>query len=196
MDTSDYLIDLILSVFLIVGVYQFYFWCQRNYVAQPRQLKIPLDDAIPYQPRWVWIYSGLYYPVIVYINFTVESPRQFLHIAMSYILLLAAQMAFFVFFPVATPNEWRAINQRRGHSEKFLAFVQSIDSTANSFPSMHTSVAMLTALHLWPHLGIYALLFPLLIAISCVFTKQHYLLDLPAGALLGWMIFRIYQFMT
>lgn len=196
MSASDYLIDLVLSVFLIVGVYQFYFWCQRNYVAQPRQLRIPLDDAIPYQPRWVWIYSGLYYPVIVYINFTVESPRQFLHIAMSYILLLAAQMAFFVFFPVATPDEWRSVNQRRGKSERFLAFVQSLDSPVNSFPSMHTSVAMLTALHLWPHLGIYALLFPLLIAVSCVFTKQHYLLDLPAGALLGWMIFRIYQFLT
>jgi membrane-associated phospholipid phosphatase len=196
MNISDYVIDLILSVFLIVGVYQFYFWCQRNYVTQPRALKIPLDDAIPYWPGWVWIYSGLYYPVIVYINFTVESPRQFLHIAMSYILLLAAQMAFFVFFPVATPNEWRAINQRRGHSEKFLAFVQSLDSPTNSFPSMHTSVAMLTAMHLMPHLGMYALLFPLLIAISCVFTKQHYLLDLPAGALLGWMIFRAYQFMA
>ena len=35
MNLSDYLIDLVLSVFLIVGVYQFYFWCQRNYVAQP-----------------------------------------------------------------------------------------------------------------------------------------------------------------
>src|ERR1041385_3713781 len=152
MKPIDYLINLVMSVFLIVGVYQFYFWCQRNYVNRPRTLRTPLDDIIPYRPRWVWIYSGLYYPVIVYINFTIESPRQFLHIAMSYILLLLAQMAFFVFFPVATPNEWRAINQRRGRSEKFLAFVQRLDSTANSFPSMHTSVAMLTAMHLWPHL--------------------------------------------
>jgi len=196
MNASDYAIDLVMSVFLIVGVYQFYFWCQRNYVNQPRNLRTPLDDVIPYRPRWVWIYSGLYYPVIVYINFTVESPRQFLHIAMSYILLLAAQMAFFVFFPVATPDEWRAVNQRRGNSEKFLAFVQSFDSPANSFPSMHTSVAMLTAMHLFPHLGVYALAFPLLIAISCVFTKQHYLVDLPAGALLGWLVFRLYQFLT
>ncbi|HEU5396682.1 MAG TPA: phosphatase PAP2 family protein [Verrucomicrobiae bacterium] len=196
MNASDYVIDLVLSVFLIVGVYQFYFWCQRNYVAAPRALKIPLDDAIPYWPGWVWIYSGLYYPVIVYINFVVESPRQFLHIAISYIVLLMAQMAFFVFFPVATPQEWRAANQRRDRSERFLAYVQSIDSTTNSFPSMHTSVAMLTAMHLWPHLGVYALLFPLLIAVSCLFTKQHYLLDLPAGALLGWGIFRACQLLA
>ena len=196
MNLSDYLIDLVLSVFLIVGVYQFYFWCQRNYVAQPRGLKTSLDDSIPYWPRWVWIYSGLYYPVIVYINFTVESPRQFLHIAMSYILLLAAQMAFFIFFPVCTPAEWRLINQRRGRSERFLAFVQRFDAPSNSFPSMHMSVATLTAMHLWPHLGAWTMLFPGLIALSCVFTKQHFLIDLPAGAALGWLVFKAYQFVN
>ncbi len=38
-------------------------------------------------------------------------------------------------------------------------------------------------------------IFPALIAVSCVFTKQHYLLDLPAGAALGWGAFRIFQWM-
>src|ERR1051326_2923713 len=137
MQPTDRIVQLIISVFLIVGVYQFYFWCQRNYVTRPRQLRMPLDDAIPYKPRWVWIYSGLYYPVIVYINFVMESPGQFLHVAMSYILLLAAQMFFFIYFPVTTPDEWRANNRLRGKSERFLALVQRFDSPANSFPSMH-----------------------------------------------------------
>ena len=90
-------------------------------------------------------------------------------------------------FPVATPVEWRVVNQRRSLSERFLAFVQRFDASSNSFPSMHTSVAMLTALHLQPYLGAWAFLFPLLIALSCIFTKQHYVVDLPAGATLGWM---------
>jgi len=194
MKPLDYIINLVLSVILIVGVYQFYFWCQRNYRAQPRQLKLPVDEMIPYQPRWVWIYSGLYYPVIVYINFVMESPGQFLHVAMSYIVLLGLQMMFFVFFPVATPAQWR-VNVCRGRSERFLAFVQRFDSPANSFPSMHTSVATLTAMHLWPHLGPAVLIFPGLIALSCLFTKQHYVIDLPAGAALGWLVFQIYRAM-
>jgi membrane-associated phospholipid phosphatase len=102
-------------------------------------------------------------------------------------------MAFFIFFPVATPAEWRTINQRRGRSERFLAFVQRFDAPSNSFPSMHTSVAMLTAMHLWPHLGAWTMLFPGLIALSCVFTKQHFLIDLPAGAALGWLVFKVFQ---
>jgi membrane-associated phospholipid phosphatase len=195
MQSADRIVQLILSVFLIVGVYQFYFWCQRNYVARPRELKLAIDEAIPYRPRWVWIYSFLYYPVILYINLVIQSPRQFLYVAMSYTLLLGLQMVFFTLFPVATPAAWRACNRQSGPSERFLAFVQTYDGRSNSFPSMHTSVATLTALHLQPSLGHWAFLFPLLIAASCLFTKQHYVIDLPAGAALGWGAFQVFNWL-
>jgi membrane-associated phospholipid phosphatase len=55
---------------------------------------------------------------------------------------------------------------------------------------MHVSVAMLTAMHIAPHAGPAAFAFPVLIALSCIFTKQHYVLDLLAGALLGWGTYR------
>jgi membrane-associated phospholipid phosphatase len=196
MTTADYVIDLTLSVFLIIGVYQFYFWCQRNYQTQPRELRLPVDDRIPYWPAWVWVYSFLYYPVILYINLIVESPAEFTHLAISYLLLLGFQMAFFLAFPVVTPESWRAHNERHTLSERFLAFVQSLDARSNSFPSMHTSVAMLTALHLYPRLGAWGLAFPLLIGLSCLFTKQHYLIDVPAGAALGWATFQLFQSVT
>jgi membrane-associated phospholipid phosphatase len=77
-----------------------------------------------------------------------------------------------------------------------LAFVHRFDAASNCFPSMHVSVATLTALHAEPTLGTIALSFPALIALSCVFTKQHYLVDLPAGAALGWVAFQVFQWMT
>lgn len=193
MQPLDRIMQLVISAFLIVGVYQFYFWCQRNHARAPREFRTSLDDRIPYRPRWVWIYSFLYYPVIVAINWTVASPRQFLYVAISYMVLLGFQMLFFVFLPVTTPVEWRTCNAGRGRSERFLAFVQSFDGRSNSFPSMHTSVAMLTAMHLYPALGPAVFAFPVLIALSCLFTKQHYVVDLPAGALLGWVVFQLFQ---
>lgn len=194
MTPADYVIHLTLSVVLIVGGYQFYFWCQRNQLTVPRELRFPVDDLIPYRPRWVWIYGVLYYPVILYTNLVVSSPRQFTHLAISYLLLLAVQMAFFLGFPVVTPESWRACNQQRSLSERFLAFQQRLDARSNSFPSMHTSVAMLTALYLYPNLGAAALSFPLLIGLSCLFTKQHYAVDVPAGAALGWATFQTMGF--
>ena len=193
MQLTDRIVQLIISVFLIVGVYQFYFWCQRNYMAQPRELKLAIDEVIPYRPRWVWIYSFLYYPVIVAINWSVTSTRHFLYVVMSYTLLLIFQMAFFTFVPVATPVEWRACNLRRGRSERFLAFVQSLDARSNSFPSMHTSVATLTACHLLACAGPWVFLFPVLIGLSCLYTKQHYVIDLPAGAALGLFVFGLFK---
>ncbi len=193
MMAIDRILQLVLSVFLIVGVYQFYFWCQRNSLGEPRELRLPIDDRIPFRPRWVWIYSFLYYPVIIAINWSVASTRHFLYVAISYLLLLALQMAFFTLVPVATPLEWRTCNLKRGRSERFLAFVQSFDSRSNSFPSMHTSVATLTAFHLYPVAGPAIICFPVLIGISCLFTKQHFVVDLPAGAALGWLVFGIFK---
>jgi len=193
MPLIDRVLQLIVSVFLIVGIYQFYFWCQRNPLTAPRELRLPVDDLIPYRPRWVWIYSFLYYPVIVAINWSVTSTRHFLYVVMSYTLLLIFQMAFFTFVPVATPVEWRACNLRRGRSERFLAFVQSLDARSNSFPSMHTSVATLTACHLLACAGPWVFLFPVLIGLSCLYTKQHYVIDLPAGAALGLFVFGLFK---
>jgi membrane-associated phospholipid phosphatase len=188
MRPIDYAIHLALSIILIVGVYQFYFWCQRHH-AKPRELRLPIDDWIPYRPHWVWVYSLLYYPVILYVNWILESPGHFTHVAASYLLLLFLQMAFFILFPVVTPPSWRSSERRRTLSERFLSLVQRFDASSNSFPSMHVSVAMLTALHLHSRLGPWVFGFPILIALSCLFTKQHYVVDLPAGAALGWMTF-------
>jgi membrane-associated phospholipid phosphatase len=192
MSPTDYLIDLILSGVLIIGGYQFYFWCQKNPLTAPRELRLPVDDRIPFWPAWVWIYSFLYYPAILYTATVVQSQRQFTYLAISYLLLLALQMAFFLALPVVTPESWRAGNRGRTWSERFLALVQRFDARSNSFPSMHTSVAMLTALHLHSYLGAWAFAFPALIGLSCLFTKQHYLVDIPAGAALGWLTFRVF----
>jgi membrane-associated phospholipid phosphatase len=65
---------------------------------------------------------------------------------------------------------------------------------------MHVSVSTLTAFHLQqnfsPEIGAYAqlaFLFPILISISALFTKQHYLVDLAPGALFGYLNFEVYQ---
>ena len=192
MTMTDFAVHLLLGTILIVGGYQFYFWCQRNPLRPVRELRLPLDDRIPFWPAWAWIYGFFYWPGVLYTNWMLESSRAFVYLALSFLGLLAMQMACFIVFPVATPEAWRTLNGGRTWSERFLAFVQRIDARSNSFPSMHTSVATLTALYLQPHLGAWAFAFPVLIALSCLFTKQHYIVDLPAGAALGWLAYRIF----
>ncbi|MBC9250001.1 hypothetical protein A9179_06890 [Pseudomonas alcaligenes] len=192
MQLPDFFINLILSVIMIVGVYQFYFFTQRYTFVEVRTFHSRLDERVPFWPSWSWIYSFLYYPAILYINWLVEDSRHFTITAFSYIVLLIMQMGCFTLFPVATPAHWRSINAGQSWSERFLLFVQRFDAPSNCFPSMHVSVAMLTALLAMGALGPWVFLFPLLIALSCTFTKQHYLADLPAGAVLGWLAYQVY----
>src|SRR3989338_6673730 len=166
----DYLVVVILSVVLIVGAYQFYFWCQRQYIRHRKGLLTFIDSWFGYRPGWVWIYSGLYYPVIVFTTLTISDMRHFVYTAFSYFILLAAQMAFFLLFPVESPIQWRRLVSGKSISDKFLRFVQKFDADSNCFPSMHVSVATLTAFHIVankPQLGLWIFLFPLFIALSC-----------------------------
>lgn len=70
--------------------------------------------------------------------------------------------------------------------------MQHFDASSNRFPSLHVSVATLAACLAFGEVGWAVVLFPVLIAVSCVFTKQHYLIDLPIGALLGLFVFLLY----
>lgn len=191
----DYFIMLILSVILIIGAYQFYFWTQRNVWLETKSLYIKADDWFDYNPHWSWVYSFLYYPVIVGIILTLNSYTQFAYTALSFIILLFAQMACFLFYPVEIPAEWRQFNHGN-LSEKFLLFVQKFDQSTNCFPSMHVSVATLTALHIganYTPASLWIWLFPVLIGYSAIKTKQHYLLDIIPGAGLGWAVYYFWK---
>src|SRR3989338_1971457 len=125
--SMDYLIVLVMTVVLIVGTYQFYFWCQRQKVRPRKGLLTFIDQWFGYRPEWVWIYSGLYYPVIVFTTLTISDIRHFDYTAFSYFILLTFQMLFFLFFPVESPIEWRNLVTGKNVSEKFLHFVMKID---------------------------------------------------------------------
>lgn len=194
----DLIVYLLMCIFLIVGVYQFYFWTQNHPIKKSRSLGCKLDNLFSLKPKWVWIYSGLYYPLIILVVATVENMREFNYMATSYFVLLFMQMFFFLFFPVETPKKWREMVVGNSKSEKMLRLVQSFDKSSNCFPSMHVSVAMLSAMHFMMssyNLGLWPLLFPITIGLSALYTKQHYIADLLPGALLGWVAFQIHLFM-
>jgi membrane-associated phospholipid phosphatase len=115
---------------------------------------------------------------------------------MSFFFLLFIQMAFFRYFPVETPPEWRDFGEENGLSVRFMKFVQKYDDNTNCFPSMHVSVATLVAFHMWnnvPEFGYWPFAFPVIIALSALWTKQHYVVDVVAGLFPGWVAWEIYK---
>ena len=197
MPIRDLIVAIIMTIFLIVGVYQFYFFTQNHMIKKPKQFDMKIDRLFKFRGWWVWLYSGLYYPMIVLIVLTLDDMRHYNYTAMSFFLLLFMQMTFFRYYPVETPPEWRDFGDSNTMSVRFMKFVQSYDDNTNCFPSMHVSVAMLVALHIWTNVGdvvgYWPLLFPVLIAFSALWTKQHYVVDVIAGAPLGWLAWYAYD---
>lgn len=199
MGFSDRAIEIAMTIVLIVGGYQFYFWAQRQRWHRARFLTTRFDDMITYDPRWVWIYSGLYYPMILLAAMSVPDWRGFALTCGGFLLLLAIQVTFFLFFPVEIPTSWRVKNRVHWEgtwSQRFLDFVWSMDKLRNSMPSMHVSVATMTDLVIWrewPTLGHVGVLFPILIAMSAIKTKQHYVVDVVPGAVLGALVFFVWN---
>jgi membrane-associated phospholipid phosphatase len=198
MEVFDRLLELFITVVLIIGGYQFYFWAQRQTFFEARYFETEWDAKITFDPRWVWIYSGLYYPMILLAALSVPTWQAYAYCVGCFLTLLAIQVAFFVLWPVAIPVCWRThhgVYIARGQhprSMRMLDLVWSYDKLRNSLPSMHVSVAMMVDLTIganWPIAGYFGLAFPLLIATSALKTKQHYVVDVVPGAILGAAVF-------
>lgn len=206
MDAIERAIQLVMTVVLIIGGYQFYFWAQRQRFLDARLFETRFDSWIGYDPRWVWVYSGLYYPMILLAAFSVPTWREFAFMTGGFLALLGVQMQFFLWFPVEIPGHWRP-NARaywiaaRGPtwSQGFMDRVWSYDKMRNSMPSMHVSMATMTDLTIsyhWPSAVYVAWLFPVLIAISALKTKQHYVVDVLPGAGLGVAVFYAWKWVV
>ena len=175
MKSFDYVIGVILTIVMIVGGYQFYFIPQKNRIKEPFSLETKVDRLIPFNPKWVWVYSGLYYPVIVILIFTVDSLSYFVYMAFSFICLLFMHIFISFLLPVKTPPDWRIYDSNESISTKFLSIVHHYDEGSNCFPSMHVAVAVLTSMHLANNLesefSYLSHSFSLLIAISTLFNE-------------------------
>ena len=191
MKFVSYIIFTVILAVIITGAYQIFFWVQNNnYFFKTRCFKIGLDDKIPFYPIWIWPYSFFYYVMIGLVVARISSLEEGVYLIFGGLLVLFFQSLFFLVMPVTVPPEYR---QYKGNtiSKRYLRFVQGLDNGRNCFPSMHCSVATYVGLLLVPVLGVYSYLFIGVIAISCLFVKQHQILDIVPGILLGWFVFTI-----
>ena len=192
----SYLVFTVILAVIITGSYQIFFWVQRNnYFFKTRCFKIDLDDKIPFYPSWIWPYSFIYYIMIGLVVARIASLEEGVYLIFGGLMLLFFQSVFFLILPVTVPPEYRQYKADT-LSKKFLRFVQGLDNGRNCFPSMHCSVATYVGLLLVPVFGVYSYIFIGIIAVSCLFVKQHQVVDILPGILLGWFVYSIAPMIT
>ena len=179
---------------VVAGGYQLYFWAQRNKLHMPaKSMKLAIDDKIPFMPRMVWIYSLLYYTMIGFTTISIRDISQGVHFIFGGLILLSTGALFYYLYPTTVPASYRSY-KINSLSTRYLAFIQSMDNERNAFPSMHSAIAAYVGLVVseLPVIGLWlGYSFIVVIAVSCVTTKQHVLVDTIAGVILGAVVFYV-----
>jgi membrane-associated phospholipid phosphatase len=191
-----FLTALLLSVTLTVGFYL------TDYTkSQAFALGTPFwspssgwDALITLAPGWVWAYL-LYFPFC----FAPLACRRlwddigaFRAAAAGFALQFAAALAVFWLFPSRMERpDFDVV----GAGTWALSWVYRLDHGFNVFPSLHVANSVFVAALIWrwttgaPRAAAWAACAA--ISLSTLLVKQHYLTDLPAGALLGFACFRL-----
>lgn len=161
-----------------------------------RSLNLPelaLDRLIPLQPAWTLVYVShlvfLFVPVLV-----MRQEEQIRRTFLAYLLVWITGYVCFLVYPTVLPRPGpNVIGQ--GFFAWCLRIVYSADGPRNNFPSLHVAHACVSALTCWRvhrGVGLAAGLWAALIALSTLFTKQHYVIDVISGLALAGVAYVVF----
>jgi len=200
---TEYLHLTVTSVFTLVGGMKLYLYVQetleRRYFKGQLNLRILdcfVDDLVPVRPDWIWAYTMIDFVIMSFLFPSARDMGEATRVVFGMLVVVCCQCVFFIILPTTIPPKFRdhsLIDMAPGHpwSKAFLKLVHRVDGVACAFPSGHCSLAMYFSMCVFHVFGWWSLLNPLLIAASCVYTKQHVFADTVAGITFGYLIFLV-----
>jgi membrane-associated phospholipid phosphatase len=164
--------------------------------AEGRPAHVPalaVDARVPLEPAWALVYGALYLFLIVLPVFVIRDEPHIRRTFMTYLSVWTAAYVVFVLYPTTAPRPDHVA--RYGFAAWGLRTLYAADPPYNCFPSLHVAHSFVSALacgRINRRVGQGAAVCAGLVALSTLFTKQHYILDVIAGiglACAGYALF-------
>lgn len=148
--------------------------------------KIPVDDLIPLVPFFIIPYIGYFFIVIASVILLWNTPLidGFLK---SYIVSYIIAAIFWYLFPNGVA---RPVITKTDPFSRLTKFIYSHDDDTNGFPSAHVFASLICSYFLtmaFPANGVLIWSSGLLIIISTLLVKQHYILDILGGVIVFFL---------
>ncbi len=154
-----------------------------------RPLHVPelaLDRLIPLEPAWALVYGS--HLAFVFMPVLIMRKEELIRRAfLAWLFVWISGYACFLVWPTVASRPADA-EIGRGFFAWALRIVYEADPPLNCFPSLHVAHAFVSALicrRVHRGVGLAAGVWAALIALSTLFTKQHYVADVLAGMLLA-----------
>ena len=147
--------------------------------------ELALDRAIPMEASWSLVYLSLFLAALLPV-FVVHQQELVRRTIAAFLAIWLVAYACFLAYPTAGPRHGEVFGE--DFSTWALKTIHSSDVPYNCFPSLHVAQCFLAALVCYRvHRGVggVALVWACLVGLSTLFTKQHYIADVVAGAFLG-----------
>ncbi|HZZ91598.1 MAG TPA: phosphatase PAP2 family protein [Usitatibacter sp.] len=144
-----------------------------------------LDDAIALSPTWSIVYGSLFLAALLP-GFVVHEAELLRRTILAYLAVWLVSYAVFLGYPTAAPAH--ADVAGRGFARWGLRTIYGADVPFNCLPSLHVAQCLVAAFachRVHRGVGWVAVAWAALVALSTLFTKQHYAWDVATGALLG-----------
>lgn len=160
-------------------------------------LTTPLDSMIPLLPESAWIYFS-YIPALIVVGLLDMPLRNFLRYGAALVSAVIISLPIFMLLPLKMDFPEYQCQQ---FSCSAMQLLRSVDQGTNLLPSLHASQSLIAVFALravkvniagWlPLWLLLSALWYIPIILSTLLTKQHYLLDIPAGflvAVISWWL--------
>jgi membrane-associated phospholipid phosphatase len=200
---ADYMHTTITFIFTMVGGFKLYFYAQELLRETNREFRVLdcfIDDYIPLLPDFIWAYTLIDLVIMSLIIPCARDMAETMRISFGLLVVVVCNCICFLAMPTTVPRSFRLQLESDkipgwSVSKAFLKVVHGVDDPTCVFPSGHCSLAMYLSMCLFHVFGYWTLLNPFLIALSCVFTKQHVIVDTVVGSALGYIIYVVTQTM-
>jgi membrane-associated phospholipid phosphatase len=178
------------SMILLMGMVPLYIfiagWAREAGGIKPHTF---IDDLFPVILFWSLVYGTLYLFLILLPVLIIQEERLLRATFRAYVVVWAISYAVFILFPSEAPRP--SVVDGEGFSAWGLRFLYQADPPHNVFPSLHVAHTVISALachRVHRGLGKVAAGCVFLVALSTLFTKQHYVLDVAAGVALALLV--------
>src|SRR3989338_348437 len=181
---------LIIAYFMIGYFFCSYFNLHRNYYIN---VSLPFESKIPFVPVFILGYTAVYAAIIL-IYALIDDYEIFKRGMRFAFFVSTTHFILFLLIPVKMVRP--DLTEADGLMATITHCYYLIDNPVNCFPSLHVSYPLIGTLILWNYKrkwGYALMAMTIVVAVSVVLVKQHYILDVAGAVIITGMVFWLIQ---